>query len=195
MTASVDHWVGLWFFVIVPLSFGHPQQTPPPNPGKAAQVHLPRATQSSGPSSTQSIFQRDLALTFQPTVLPTANADCSLLSSIFRSCNSESPGFYTMDPYQQEQCFCASSSYWNPTTFLDAASNCALFVSTEAPSIYSQISIFSSLDYDYCALIFRTIWPYSTSENVASTTSGFGATGTPTITPLPVPIGNIQSKI
>ena len=152
------------FLVFVAVCFGHPRQALRPTPCDATQLHFPRATQMSWSSSTQSTFGNGLTLTVPPTVLPTANIECSMLSSLLNSCSSLSPGFYTMDPTKQAPCLCYSSNFWNPTSFDSAVLNCGVFVSTASPSIYLQIS---SLE-DFCVSVGNIL---SASSNTASITT------------------------
>jgi hypothetical protein len=135
----VNHLVGLCFFMIVEMSFGYPQPTPGPSRRNAPQLHFPRATQASEFSDTQTTFGSDVAFTAaQPMLVPEGYVECLLVSSALNFCDSASPGFNTMAFSEQASCLCSNSNFWTPPLFGDAASDCDLYFSTQAPSIISQ---------------------------------------------------------
>jgi hypothetical protein len=191
----VNQFVGLCFFTIVEVSFGYPQTAPAPGRHNVAQPNFPRATEASEFSNTQTTFQRGLALTAEPIVVHDFYLECLLVSSALSFCDSASPGFNTLDFSEQASCLCYNSNFWPDG---DAASDCDLYFSTQAPSIISQ-----ELSLNY--LCFTVTLATSTSPSsflTASTTfpgsfttvSETSAASSPSSSPSSV-AGPIQGEI
>jgi hypothetical protein len=163
MIIIFNYLVGLCFFMIVEVSFGHPQPTPTPNRPNVLQLHFPRATLVSEFSNTQTTFESGLDITAQPIVVHAIYVECLLVSSALSFCDSASAGFNTLDFSEQALCLCYNSKFWPDG---DAASDCDLYFSTQAPSIISQELDLNSL----CFTITQATTTSSTTSPITLST-------------------------
>ncbi len=78
--------------------------------------------------------------TTPPAQLLQQNSACQLVGEALAICDSLTPGFNTLQPTDQAQCLCYSSTYWMPKIFDGAVQTCADYASTAVPGAFPPLS-------------------------------------------------------
>ena len=107
-----------------------------------------------------------------------SNPACSWVEYALSFCESASPGFATMDVTDQAPCLCYSSTSWSPDFFDGAVATCVEYVSTAAPSLYTDLTAMEGFCSSVGNVYTQTGGASSSTNQTASNTGSPQATTT-----------------